>query len=198
MADPLTILGAVGSVVGIAGFGLQVAQFLDGFVTDAISANESLNDVRMGIYSIHDALYQVLEFLKKEKKHVVDRGHKPQYFSGTALDKVQSTAEQCLKIFLKIEATILNKPYSKDLDRRLSEIYVAIKANKEPPKPNLDAKKLNKRQSFMWSFRTGRKLEGYKVQLQQLQTTLILMFHVITLGLNLKKPSVPQMYAWSY
>jgi len=30
--DPVTILGAVGSVVGIAAFGLKIAQFLDDFI----------------------------------------------------------------------------------------------------------------------------------------------------------------------
>lgn len=182
------LLGAVGSVVGIAGFGLQLAQFLDGFVTEFRAANESLNDVRVSIYAVNRALGQVLEFLEKEKKHVIGRGHKAQLFSNTGLDEIRSTAEQCLKIFWKVEATILNKDHTRDLDRKLSEFYAAIQDNKEPPKLGLDAKKLNKRQSFMWAFHTGRKLEGYKVQLQQLQTPLILMLQVISIRANLTEP----------
>lgn len=195
--DPVTILGAVGSVVGIAGFGLQLAQFLDTFIEGYASAPESLEAILETLYSTSEALEQVQEFLKREKKNV-EQGGQPELFSAKALAQIRKTSDKCLKIFWKIEAVIL-RDSSSDLDDRISRRLVAfhaeIEANRAQPVICLDTRlKLSSLMRWRWSFSISRKLDKHNDHLHRLQTTLILMFQVISLQANLIKPYAALLY----
>lgn len=194
--DPVTILGAVGSVVGIASFGLQLAKFLDEFIDDFSSADENLSAIFYGVDATNNALIQIEGLLREERKNIVERG-KPMLFSEKALDDVQETADQCLKIFWRIEATVLRKDSAKDLElqilRRLARFHKEIRNTRNldetPSVLKFDTtQKLSKRQQLTWAFSTGDKLEKYNRQLYRLQTTLILVFQVVHLRYNLTKP----------
>jgi len=189
--DPITILGAAGSVIGIASFGLQLAKFLNGFIGEYSSANQSYYEILDGIYATSDALEQVRGFLEDEKKNFDSEG-KLKLFSIEALATIETTANKCLKIFWRIEASVLNKS-SSDLEEKISKslalFHEELRVKKQPPVLKLDPEcKLSRRQRFKWSFSTSDKLEKYNRQLERLQTTLILMFQVISIRANLTKP----------
>jgi hypothetical protein len=189
--DPFTILGAVGSVVGIAGFGLQLAQFLDTFIEGYTSAPASLEAIVDTVYSTTGALEQVQEFLKREKNNV-EQGGEPELFSPKALAQIRKTSDKCLKIFWRIEATILSDS-SSDLEerisRRLVEFHAEIEANRAQTVLRLDTGlKLSTLMRWRWSFNISNKLDKHNEHLHRLQTTLILMFQVISLQANLIKP----------
>jgi hypothetical protein len=54
--DPISALGAAGSVVGIASFGLQLSQTLYQFISQTRSAKESLRSVLDGINATTTAM----------------------------------------------------------------------------------------------------------------------------------------------
>lgn len=189
--EPVTILGAVGSVVGIAAFGLQLAKFLDGYIDEYASAAESLEALLEGIDSTNDALEQVREFLQAEGK-TLRKGKAPQLFSLKALKQVKTTSDKCLKVFWRIEAVILRKtPSDEEIRGRLEKFHREIKEKKEPVVLELDrGLKLNRLGRWKWSFSVGEKLEKYNRQLDRQQCTLILMFQVISLRINMTKSYV--------
>jgi hypothetical protein len=191
--DPVTLLGAIGSVVGIAGFGLQLAQFLDGFVTDAIEANDSCHAVLEGIEATNHALEEVMNLLEEERENL-NQGHKMILFSDKALSKLQTTADNCLKIFWKIEAIILkkdNKHLEAKLKTRLAEFHAEVKDKKDPPVLKIDKSlRLTRFQHIAWSFNIGNKMEKLSRQLHRYQTTLILIFSVISIRANMTNPYV--------
>lgn len=191
--DPITVLGAAGSVVGIAGFGLQLAQFLDRFISEYSSADQSYHDILDSIDATSEALEQVGRFLEDEKINV-EKGGKLKLFSIEALIKIEKTAGKCLKIFWRIEATILNKE-SSDLEAKISKnltnFYESLRIKKEAPILKLDrGLKLSRLQRLKWSFSVGDKLEKYNIRLERLKSALILMFSVISIRVNLTKPYV--------
>lgn len=186
--DPVTILGAVGSVVGIAAFGLHLAQFLDKFIDDYSSADESLVAILEGIASTNDALGQVRDFLQIEEKNVMSGGA-PQLFSLKALKQIRSTSDKCLKVFWRVEAVILRKnPTDEEIKAKLVRFHLEVQEKKSPDVLELDkaSLKLNRLGRWRWSFNVGQKLETYNRQLDRQQSTLILMFQVISLQISLK------------
>lgn len=191
--DPVTILGAVGSVVGIASFGLQLAKFLDEFLDEFQSADENLNAIFNGVVATNNALSQVEGLLREERKNIVERG-KPILFSEKALNDVQDNADQCLQIFWRIEATVLRKDSTEaQILRRLDRFHKELRNTRDldeiPSVLKFDnTQKLSRRQQLTWAFSTGDKLEKYNRQLYRLQTTLILVFQVVHLRYNLTKP----------
>jgi hypothetical protein len=192
--DPVTILGAVGSVVGIAAFGLQLAQFLDNFIDNYHFADNALNAILHSVRSTSKALNQVEELLTKEKKNRATQG-KAVLFSAKAISDVQSMADECLKIFWRIEGTILRKDNPKDLEnfvlQKSVKWYRAVALSPEgnPPSLTLDVgQELSRKQRFSWTYSIGKKLEHHIVQLDRLQNTLILMLQVVNLNTNLPKP----------
>ncbi|EPE31476.1 hypothetical protein GLAREA_12232 [Glarea lozoyensis ATCC 20868] len=91
--DPVTILGAVGSVVGIAAFGLQLLTFLDTFVStyadqgvDLERILESVAETRKALESVQDLLLEERANLATYKKYMI--------FSEEALRKVEITAHR--------------------------------------------------------------------------------------------------------
>lgn len=188
--DPISILGAAGSVVGVAAFGLQLAQVLDKFIEGYATANESLEAILDGIYSTRDALEHVQGFLEQEDRNVKN-GRPLQLFSTKALTDISNTSDKCLKIFWRIEGTILRTSSSEletTISQRLVSFHQDIKENRKPSALQVDRKlSLSRLQRWRWSSTIGDKLEKYCRQLHRHQTTLILMFEVVSLQYNMKK-----------
>lgn len=195
--DPVTVLGAVGSVVGIAGFGLQLAQFLDSFIEQYAAARYSLGATLEALYSTSGALEQVQEFLQREHRNVAGGGQ-PELFSKGALVQVRKTSDLCLKIFWRIEAAILGESRSEledKISRRLVAFHDEIDADREPRTLSLDQNlKVSRLMRWRWAFKISNKLNEYNRQLHRQQTTLILLFQVISLQANLINPSVVPLY----
>jgi hypothetical protein len=193
--DPVTILGAVGSVVGIAGFGLQISQYLTTFLDDYNSANSSLNTIILVIESVNATLTAVESLLRKERQNV-ETSRKAALFSKQAIYNLKSMADECLRLFWKIEATILEKDSEKYLElrveRRLTDWNRMVAcATENEPAPTLDFTlddQLSKRQQFKWIFRIGAKLQKYVAQLDRQQHSLGTALQTVQLGALMKNP----------
>lgn len=197
--DPVTILGAVGSVVGIAAFGLQLSEFVNDFLGQYERANESLQDVCYGLEVTIAVLDQIEELLHLEKENRTSKPGKPKLFSDKALADVRKNTDGCLKVFWKIEATILSvKETPKELEERirlkLQNFHETVKKNQEEGKQvreiiRLERRRnLNRVQKFMYSFTTAKQLARYRDQLNYFQQSLSLLFHIVQLGMHLKAP----------
>lgn len=193
--DPISI---VGTVVGVAGFGLQLAQFLTQFADQVLSADENLHSILQCVEGTSKVLFEVEQLLEQERKNI-KKGRKLILFSKESISKIRTTSDDCLRVFWRIEAVILNKDKPKILERRievqLTELRRCIEKGEEPPDLKLSEvlskPKLTKLQQLAWVFsKVGDKLERHRVHLQGHQTTLILLFHVISLRSKQNSSSV--------
>ncbi|CAG8972217.1 hypothetical protein HYALB_00010996 [Hymenoscyphus albidus] len=200
--DPVTILGAVGSVVGIAAFGLQLSQFVNDFLGQYERANENLHDVCYGLERTIAVLDQIEELLKLEKENRTSKSGKPELFNDKALVEVRKNTDACLKVFWRIEAAILYaKETPKDLEKRLKEQLQEFhdKVQKGEEKGLADRniirlakrRNMNRVQRFVYTFSTGKQLTRYRDQLNFLQQSLSLLLHVVQLGMYLRAPKTP-------
>jgi hypothetical protein len=96
--DPITALGAAGSVVGIAGFGIQLSQTLYEFIRQVASADQSLRAVWDGVYAVSGALEQAHSLVEEESTNVA-QGMKLLLFTPKALGNIKGIVDQCLLIF---------------------------------------------------------------------------------------------------
>jgi hypothetical protein len=182
--DPISVIAAVSSVVGIAGFGLQLYQVLDRFIDQVRSTDESIRVILEGIRATSDAMEQVKGFLDDENENI-KKGHKAMLFNAKALSNIKGTADQCLELFWRIEDTITTQLDSKTLEvqisNRLSAFNKDIESGGTSKVLKLDQPMvLRKLKHLKWPL-VAPKLEQYNVQLHRLQTNLILMFQVISI-----------------
>lgn len=190
--DPLSALGAAGSVVGIASFGIQLSNVLYQFTTQAYAANESLHTILGGIHATTCALDSVHGFLQEECKLLESKGYAT-FFSPKAISDVKCTADKCLFIFWRIEAAITNKSGTKfetELVKRLELFNEELrKEQRVPVQPDPELTTLSKWGRLRWPY-IAPKLEQYNSQLQLLQSNLVLIFQVVSLGAHRTKPQV--------
>ncbi|CAG8958126.1 hypothetical protein HYFRA_00000472 [Hymenoscyphus fraxineus] len=200
--DPVTILGAVGSVVGIAAFGLQLSQFVNEFLGQYERANENLHDVCYGLERTIAILDEIEGLLKLEKENRTSKSGKPELFNDKALAEVRKNTDACLKVFWRIEAAILYaKETPKDLEKRikeqLQEFHDKVQKGEEKGLADRNIIRLSKRrnmnrvQRFVYTFSTGKQLTRYRDQLNFLQQSLSLLLHVVHLGMYLRAPKTP-------
>jgi hypothetical protein len=188
--DPITALGAAGSVVGIASFGLQLGQVLYQFVSQVQDAKQELRLVLDGIFSTTSALNRIYELLEDECEHLKQGNQTTILFTPEALDDVKGTADKCLVIFWRIESTICNiRDSEKELVRKLTAFNEEIKSkNLSQIKTNLTPVSLTSLWSrIRWPLIAPR-LDNYHKQLQGHQLNLVLMFNVISLAAHRRKP----------
>lgn len=188
--EPITALGAAGSVVGIASLGLQLGQVLYRFVDEARSAKPSLLLIQDSIQSTTAALNRIHELLQKECDIIANKGT-TLLFSPKALDDLKDTANKCLLVFWRIEGTITNQcgtSFEEGLALRLLEFNKQVLGNSQRAVVNIDITWTVWR-SLRWPFITV-KLQEYSKQLQGLQTSLTLMVSVISLGAQRSKQFV--------
>lgn len=195
--DPITILGAASSAVGIASFGIQLAQVLSKFISDVGSAGQTLHAILESIKSASATMKHINGFLEEEGRNL-KKGNKPALFSSEAITDIQTTTDQCLKIFWRVEAWVISRDDSVELEAkltvRLDQFKTQLKVSKDSEVPilNLDkslakARKLSKRDRLQWPF-SAPKLEQYNDQLHRLEAHLTLMFQVITVCALQRKP----------
>jgi len=187
------VLGAVGSVVGIAGFGLQLAHFLNKYLGVYKSAPNILILVLERIEATNEALEEISELLQLEEENVKGGG-KAQFFSLKALRHVRKTSDKCLTTFWRIEAVIVqDKATEEEIALKLQRFHVQLGEAKGPVLLQLDrGLKLGKIDKWKWSFSINDKLRDFELQLDRHYSALMLMLQVITLGVNLTRPFVGQ------
>ncbi|KAI1173303.1 hypothetical protein F4777DRAFT_456728 [Nemania sp. FL0916] len=192
--DPVTALGAAGSVVGIAGFGIQLSQVLAKYISQVWNAQESLQEIVDEIQFTTSALEGVYHFLKQEVVNI-KQGGPLSLFSEISLIKVKDTADRCLVVFWRIEATISgNWPAEVEdqLVKKLTEFNEKL-ASHSPETPitielELAETPLGLRDKFRWASKAS-KLDKYCTQLQRYQDNLQLLLQVVSLGQQRIKPT---------
>ncbi|RFU30295.1 hypothetical protein B7463_g6035, partial [Scytalidium lignicola] len=193
--DPVTALGAAGSIIGIASFGLQLGQTLYQFVDEARSAKENLQILTEEINSTSNALKHIYKLLEEEKELRADHLHRPHHnrssflFSSKALDDVKDTADKCLIIFWRIEGTVANiRHVENQLIQRLIKFNEEVQTNKEAVTISLD-NNWSIRRRIRWPSIVP-KLKSYSRQLDTLKLNLVLIIQVISLGYQRNNPKL--------
>ncbi|KAI1840598.1 hypothetical protein JX266_013202 [Neoarthrinium moseri] len=190
--DPVSALGAAGSIVGIASFGIQLSKVLFDFCNQVGSAPESLQAVLDVLESTVEALGEVNHFLNTEIR--AHQHYKKTFtYSTKWLLSVKRTADKCLIVFWRIEAAIIDtsKTTDKELMDRLANYNKQVSANNStiPIEIELRLKGITLRvpKRLRWPYIIP-KLDAYSQQLQRFQVNLVLMFQVITLAEQRSKP----------
>ncbi|KAI1258447.1 hypothetical protein F5Y18DRAFT_356077 [Xylariaceae sp. FL1019] len=202
--DPVTALGAAGSVVGIAGFGIQLSQILTKYASRFLSAQESLQKIVDEIDSTSHALKEVY-LLIREELDSFDKGKPLLLFTETSLLNVKQTADQCLVIFWRIEATIeatisgdSSANTKEKLIKKLNEFNKLNSYSSNFPiaiELRPISNPLDSRQKARWTTNVS-KLEDYCEQLRRLKINLTLTFQVVSLGhqRSQSKPTVEDFH----
>ncbi|ESZ96445.1 hypothetical protein SBOR_3177 [Sclerotinia borealis F-4128] len=200
--DPIKILGAASSAVGIASFGIQLIQVLTKYANDASSAAQNLRATLTNIRAASNSIEQINIFLKEESERVVKQRQKATLLSIEGIRKFQQTTDDCLKIFWRVEAWVLNKDDSPDLEikikLRLCEYKEELRANpgKHPKLLKVD-EALAKVRKFKES-RLARyinplgehKLDRYSKELQRLQVSLNVFFSILNIRAVQNQPAL--------
>ena len=116
--DPITALGAAGSVVGIADIAFKLAKSISKAYTEIASTEVVLQTIVDEVESMGAALSQISDLVHAEEQNVKD-GLGFKLFTKTALFDVRKTAEKCLVVFWRIEGTILEKAETNDFEKEI-------------------------------------------------------------------------------
>jgi hypothetical protein len=104
--DPITALGAAGSVVGIVGFGIQLSQILTTFISNVASARKDIRAIKDQVECTTSALQGIYEYLAWEVRNFDNGGRTFVVFTNQSLHRVKGTADKCLVVFWRVEAAI--------------------------------------------------------------------------------------------
>lgn len=185
--DPVTALGAAGSVVGIAGFGIQLYQILSKFVSQVRSAQEQLEGVIAEIDSTTSALEEIYYYLEKEVRNV-ETGKQLELFSESSLVKVKVTADKCLVVFWRIETVIAGSEpdgFDDELASRLTRFNRTLASycmgHTIKIESQLTSDPLRFRDKVRWAFHSS-KVERFCKELQRYQSHLGLLLQIVLLG----------------
>ncbi|KAI0485371.1 hypothetical protein F4859DRAFT_470767 [Xylaria cf. heliscus] len=185
--DPVTALGAAGSVVGIAGFGIQLYQILSKFVSQVRSAQEQLEGVIAEVDLTTSALGEIYYYLEKEVRNV-ETGKALEFFNESSLVKVKLTADKCLIVFWRIETAIAGSEpdgFDEELANRLTSFNRKLASyctgDTIEIESQLTSDPLRLRDKFRWAFRSS-KLERLCGELQRYQSHLGLLLQIVLLG----------------
>jgi len=96
-------LGAAGSVVGIAGFGLQIAGTLQTYAEASLEADDRIRDIANDISATASALQRLQAVIDHDEKLAEGR-----VFSVEGLKSVNKISSQCDVVFKRI-VELLNK-----------------------------------------------------------------------------------------
>ncbi|THV52695.1 hypothetical protein BGAL_0071g00030 [Botrytis galanthina] len=209
--DPITILGAASSAIGIASFGIQLVQILTKYATDAGAATQNLKATLRNIDAASVSFEYVNHFLKQETERL-KLGQKAT-LNARGIRQIQGITDDCLKVFWRVEAWVLHKDDSNELElkiaNRLNEYKEDVKFDPTRPSQFLkvdetSAKVRRLRESWITRYLSPlqtHKLLQYARELHQLQASLNLLFTVISVRLNGPRSglnSINVMYAAPY
>ncbi|KAI0856678.1 hypothetical protein F4860DRAFT_396874 [Xylaria cubensis] len=192
--DPVTALGAAGSVVGIIGFGFQLSQILCNYLYQVRSAQEHLEGVVDEIEFTTSALQEIYGLLQQEVANI-ERGQPLNLFSGNSLENIRTVANKCLVIFWRVEATISGN-WTADFESQLTEKLLAFNnklihctpGSTIQIKPDLTSDTLGSWDKLRWPSKAS-KLDKYCKQLQRYQDNIVLLLQIVSLGQQRSKPN---------
>ncbi|KAI1135726.1 hypothetical protein F5Y05DRAFT_416068 [Hypoxylon sp. FL0543] len=169
MADPL---GAAGSIVGIAAFGLQFATTLQTYIEAVADARESLRDIAFDVSATASALEQLHEFTKinEDGKAIAN---------DAGVQQVVRLANQCKQVYTAI------------IDLLAKAAGVPRDGNGELSLDALDLDGLNATtlmQKLIWPFKEPR-IKKHQEELRWLKISLL--FHLRLMELAKTKMMAP-------
>jgi hypothetical protein len=159
--DPFTALGAASGIVGIVGFGLQLATTLQTHIESSLEASERLKAIAHDISATSSALQQ-LEIIIE-----VDQKSKRKVFSSAGLKGVRDTAGQCEVVFKKVVG-LLNDA-------------TGTKASSGDGTEGIEAWRLGRMDRLKWPW-LEPKISRCRQELERLLLKLLVMLQVVTLG----------------
>ncbi|CAD6445355.1 8d9e666d-9df1-43bb-829c-d106b19e468d [Sclerotinia trifoliorum] len=116
--DPVTILGAASSAVGIASFGLQLVQVLTKYATDAGAAAQNLKAALTNIRVASIPIEHINHFLEEESER--SKLRQKATLNTAGIRQIQYIIDGCLKVFWRVEAWVLDKDESNELELRIA------------------------------------------------------------------------------
>lgn len=197
--DPVTILGAASSAIGIASFGLQLVQVLTKYTTDAGAAAQNLNAALTNIRAASISIEHINHFLKEESERSKLRQRATLNTAG--IRQIQYITDECLKVFWRVEAWVLDKDDSNELElriaNRLNEYKEDLKFGIGKPSQFLKvdealAKVRKLRESRFSRYISAlqpHRLDQYSRELHGLQASLSLLLIVINISTELRSGS---------
>ncbi|KAF7855398.1 hypothetical protein EAF04_010141 [Stromatinia cepivora] len=200
--DPVTILGAASSAIGIASFGLQLVQVLTKYADEAGSAAQNLQATLTNIRAASDCIEQINLFLKEESDRVVKQRQKATLLSIGGIRKIQQTTDECLKIFWRIEAWVLDKDDSPELETKITlRLYEYKEKVRENPEEHPQILKVSETLIKVRKLKESRfakyinplgehKLDRYSKDLQRLQVSLNSFFSILNIRTIQNQPAL--------
>ncbi|KAF3056496.1 hypothetical protein GL218_09484 [Daldinia childiae] len=166
MGDPL---GAVGSIVGIAAFGLKFATTLQTYIEAVADAEESLREIALDVSETASALKQLEDYMKPDQSGQT-------IANDSGVEDVARLASQCEKVYTVI-------------------IYIIAKAVGVPKDDNgkvtLDALDLHsldapsRMRKLIWPLREYR-IRKHREELRWLKFSLLFRLGLMELAKNKK------------
>ncbi|OTA67870.1 hypothetical protein K449DRAFT_186168 [Hypoxylon sp. EC38] len=169
MADPL---GAAGSIVGIAAFGLQFATTLQTYIETVADARGTLRDIALDVSATASALEQLHEFTKADENGKA-------IANDLGVQQVVRLATQCKQVYTAI------------IDLIAKAAGIPRDANGEVSLDALDLNTLNAislMQKLIWPFKEPR-IKKHQEELRWLKISLL--FHLRLMELAKTKMMAP-------
>ncbi|OTA87277.1 hypothetical protein M434DRAFT_35422 [Hypoxylon sp. CO27-5] len=169
MADPL---GAAGSIVGIAAFGLQFATTLQTYIETVADARGTLRDIALDVSATASALEQLHEFTKADENGKA-------IANDLGVQQVVRLATQCKQVYTAI------------IDLIAKAAGIPKDANGEVSLDALDLNTLNAislMQKLIWPFKEPR-IKKHQEELRWLKISLL--FHLRLMELAKTKMMAP-------
>ncbi|KAI0851620.1 hypothetical protein F5Y00DRAFT_267773 [Daldinia vernicosa] len=169
MGDPL---GAVGSIVGIAAFGLQIATMLQMYIEAVFEAQESLKDIALDVSATASALEQLDEFIKPDQNNKA-------IASKSGVEQVKRLASQCEQVYgaiIHLIAKAVGVP--KDNSGKVTHDALNLHSLNAP----------SRIQKLIWPFRESR-IKRHQEDLRWLKISLL--FHLRLMELAKTKMTAP-------
>ncbi|KAI0112651.1 hypothetical protein F4776DRAFT_640220 [Hypoxylon sp. NC0597] len=176
MADPL---GAAGSIVGIAAFGLQFATALQTYIETAADARETLRDIAFDISATASALEQLHEFTKANE-------------NGKAIAN-DSGVQQVIRL-----ATQCKQVYTAIIDLIAKAAGIPRDSNGQVSLDALDLNTLNAislMQKLKWPFKEPR-IKKHQEELRWLKISLLFHLRLMELAKTKMMTPVTSPSAW--
>lgn len=117
--DPVSALGAAGSVVGIVAFGLELSRLLNRCVGKYRDAPASLERTIDSIRRTVRCLTQVRYFITLEEQHSRDKDSL-QFCSPQLLGSLKDVSCECLLVFWRVEA-VVTRTDGRRLEQKLTD-----------------------------------------------------------------------------
>ena len=190
--DPLS---AIASIVGIVGFGIQIAQILQKEIDAIQTATERVEQIVIEIRATATGLTNLQDFLLQDQEASVD----DRIFNDEGRVEVAHVVRRCNTVFRNITVLVAKAGNGilssvDQFQRQLKEEHENTKGLK---KSNVKLEiELSNLEHLMWPWRLP-KIEQYIADLDRLKLSLVLILSVANLAKTKKQKKIKARYVLS-